>query len=113
MHATADPPQARERNPEVSPELSAVVVRALAKRSAGRYANIEAFDAALAALPHAKQFAFPVPAETAGSGRLSGIPSGLAARLSALPAGDLAGLLLLYFLVTFAVAYLLLYAIVQ
>lgn len=108
MHASADPPLAHERNLEVPPELSAVVARALTKQSAERYPNIAAFDAALAALPHAKEFAFPVGPEARRS-KLALLPSGLSARLSAMPAGDLAGLLLLDFLVTFAVAYLVLY----
>lgn len=51
MHAQAAPPSARERNRAVSPELAAIVRKALQKAPEERFATVEAFDAALAPLP--------------------------------------------------------------
>lgn len=51
MHAQQAPPSPRDRNQAVSPELAAIVERALQKAPAERYATVEELDAALAPLP--------------------------------------------------------------
>jgi eukaryotic-like serine/threonine-protein kinase len=113
MHATAEAPPVHERNPEVPPELSAVVARALAKRREGRYATVAAFDAALAALPQEEVLAFPVAPAAVDAAVGARQPGVLTARLQGIAPGELAGLLVLYFLVMFVVVYLVLYAAVR
>lgn len=51
MHAQAAPPSPRLHNHSVSPQLAAIVVKALDKSPQGRFASARALDAALAPLP--------------------------------------------------------------
>ena len=53
MRLLADPPSVRDLNPDVSPELAAVVAQALRKESADRFATADDMAAALAPLSSA------------------------------------------------------------
>ncbi|HEX2569386.1 MAG TPA: protein kinase [Polyangia bacterium] len=53
-HIVLPPPPPRDLNPHISPELEAVILKALAKEPAARHASAEEFQAALAACPEAR-----------------------------------------------------------
>ena len=60
-HLTEPPLPPRDLRPEISPELEAVLLRALQKNRAARYQSADAFIAALGAVPEAPE---PAPKDT-------------------------------------------------
>jgi serine/threonine-protein kinase len=80
-HLQARPPAPRSLQPKISAELEAVILRALTKDPADRYANAEAFATALADVPEARPEL--VVADTPPPRRA--LPAMLRAALSRLP----------------------------
>ena len=99
MHVTKPVPPPREKNPAVSPELEAVVLKALAKRSDDRWASMDELDAALrksiGAPPRGIGSGFKAPGGTAvlDAGPASGTvrtPTTLGAASGEVSPGDVA-----------------------
>jgi serine/threonine-protein kinase len=66
-HLSTPPPPPRKFTPALSPELEAVILKALAKEPRARFQTAEAFQAALAACPEASAVSAPAPARASAS----------------------------------------------